>query len=103
MPALLQLLEAQVAILDVCPVAAEADVSFVAFEAGVLVAVDRFRRARLLDVGIDDRLAVEYHLDLLAFGDDLFAIPLACRLEIARLRGDDAIHRAVMLPLLDPL
>src|SRR3954447_19809025 len=100
---LLQFLDPHIAEPDFGSVAAEADMAFVARQARMFLAVDRAARARLGDVGIDDRLAVQDDLDLLAAGDDLLAVPFTGRLESSGLGRLDAIDRPMMLPRLDVL
>src|SRR5262249_50983141 len=70
-------------------------------------ALARVRRVghELLDVGevrIEDHRAVELDLDLRALDGDLLEVPLAHRPEVAALRGDHAIGRAVRLARVDP-
>src|SRR5262245_59243706 len=69
----------------------------------MIPAVNRAVGAGLLQIRIDDRLAVEDHRDVLAASNDFFAVPFARWLEKARLGRDDAIHGAVTLILLDVL
>ena len=54
-----------------------------------------------VDLGVDDRRAVEDHGDVIAAGDDFFVIPLADRLLVPGLGRHDAVDRAVRLPGLD--
>src|SRR6188768_2927150 len=67
----------------------------------------RPRQARMLrqhvgffhrvQIGIDDDHAVQSDADAPAVGSDLFAVPFACRLEIAGARRDHVVDRSVML------
>src|SRR5205814_8030195 len=92
---LLKLLHPQIAELDARAVAEEAEVAALARQAGVLVAIDGFAAGGdLIQIGIDDRRAVEHHPDAAAVGRDLFRVPLAHRLQMADLGGGHAVDRA---------
>ena len=77
--------------------AKEADVAGWVLEARVFLVVHRAVFAGLVDVGIDDGRAVENHLDMRAFGDDLFGVPLADLFGKAAFGGHHAVDRSVVL------
>ena len=77
--------------------AAEADVAAGSLEAGVIAMVHGLRRAGLVEIGVDDGLAVDLDCDPPAFGRDLLDVPFAHRIEAISLCRDNPVNRAVEL------
>ena len=69
--------DSYIAEFDLVAVTAKADVAAGSLQAGVLVAVESLWRAGLLDVSIDDSLAVELYLYLFALCGYLLEVPFA--------------------------
>ena len=107
----LQLLYADVAVLDTLAVTAQADVALLVeqtgvveliYGVGVLVATVGSHVVTLscgADITIDDNLTINRYGDAVALHADLLLVPLAQRAPLDALCGDDTIYRAVYLIL----
>src|SRR5262249_10326337 len=95
-----QFLDEQVTELHPPAVFLKADVPLVAQDAGVGLGV---LGLVVVEVGIDDLLAVELDGDLPALAGDLVAVPLAYRFGGELGRRDHTVDRAGVLPLLEVL
>ena len=94
-PALGQRLDADVAERHRIAVAEPADVALGVVQAGMLLVVQRF--VDLVQVGVNDHLAVDRHLDAASVGHDFFLVPLADGLQRTAFGRHDAVDRAVIL------
>src|SRR5258707_10959760 len=92
-PATLEFLDSQVAELDTGAVTQEADVPLGVLEAGVLLQLRLV--LDVVEVGVDDHLAVHRDGDLAALGGDLLRVPLADGLLRAALGGEPVVDLAV--------
>src|ERR1700687_5210232 len=67
------------------------------FEPGMVFLIQRSVLNGITDISVQDRGAVQYYLDMITYGGDLFLIPFSQRLQIAAFGRNDAIHGSVVL------
>src|SRR5436190_24025986 len=79
--------------------AQEADMAAPSLQAGMLP--EKVRVVDVVQVGIDDRLAIQCHPRMPALIADLFMVPGAGRLQGAAPGGKQAVDRAAELPRLE--
>src|SRR5262249_37856624 len=91
-----------IAELDPAAVLLQTEVPLLPGQPGVGAAIDGAGLV-VVEVGVDDLLAVQLDRHLPALADDAVAVPLADRLRSTLLGGGDAVDRAWVLPLLEAL